>query len=167
MKKSIGAVILAFVFPIVLLGGCLPVSTPAPTADAAPILYHAAVDVVDGDGKPIARARIMQGETVEFTDDQGLWQSSSQSPELSIKVWALGYLLQEKASTLQAGENKIQIQLSADPFVLRVSDFIQNKDKKRWTPFSPYCLCSGASIDEVGLDTPLDPCPPDAPCPED
>lgn len=134
MKKSIQSVLVVFVFLTVLLSGCAPASTPipptftlvpptfTPVPTATPIIYNAGIDVVDENGKPIPEAKIIQGETVEFTDNQGVWQKSSQSPELSIGVWAQGYLLQEHSSILQAGDNKIQIQLLPDPLGLKTAD---------------------------------------------
>jgi hypothetical protein len=129
MKKSIQSALVMFVFLTVLLSGCAPASTPVPptftpvpTATATPIVYNAAINVVDENGKPIPEAKIVQGETVEFTDNQGVWQKSSQSPELSIGIWAQGYLLQKHSSTLQAGDNKIQIQLLPDPLGLKTAD---------------------------------------------
>ena len=136
MKKSIRSALGIFVFLTVLLSGCAPVSTPVPptltpvlptftpvpTATATPIVYNAAINVVDESGKPIPEAKIVQGETVEFTDNQGVWQKSNQSPELSIGIWAQGYLLQKHSSTLQAGGNKIQIQLLPDPLGLKTAD---------------------------------------------
>lgn len=136
MKKSIQSAFLAFVVLMVLLSGCAPASTPVPptetpipptstplpTATAMPIVYNAVIHVVDEDGKPIANAKIIQGETVELTDNQGVWQKSGQSPDLSIKAWAQGYLLQEHSSTMQAGDNKIQIQLAPDPLGLKPAD---------------------------------------------
>ncbi|NWG33810.1 MAG: hypothetical protein HXY42_05170, partial [Chloroflexi bacterium] len=125
MKKSIQIMLAAVVLLAISLscaGVSTPVSTstpipptstatPLPTATATPIVYNAAINVVDENGKSIANAKIIQGETVELTDNQGVWQKSSQSPDLSIKVWAQGYLLQEHSSTMQAGDNKVQIQL--------------------------------------------------------
>jgi len=136
MKKSIQTMLAAVVLLAISLS-CAVVSTPVPTstpipptstatplptATATPIVYNAAVNVVDENGKSIANAKIIQGETVELTDNQGIWQKSSQSPDLSIKVWAQGYLLQEHSSTMQAGDNKIQIQLSPDLLGLKPAD---------------------------------------------
>lgn len=140
MNKSTGLVVLAFVFVTVLLSGCAPAATPVPptltpvpptftpvpTATATPIVYNAVVDVVDENGKPIPEAKLIQGETVEFADNQGVWQGSSQSRELSIGVWAQGYSLQEHSSTLQAGINTIQIQLSTDPLGLQTADLARD-----------------------------------------
>jgi len=99
-----------------------PTSTSVPTATATPIVYNAVVNVVDENGKSVSNARIIQDEAIELTDNQGVWRKSSQSPNLSIKVWTQGYLLQQYSSTMQAGDNKIQIQLSPDPVGLKAAD---------------------------------------------
>jgi hypothetical protein len=134
MNKLIRSAFVVFVFLTVLLSGCAPAPTPVPPTftsvpptftpvpTATPIVYNAAIDVIDENGKPIPEAKIIQGETVEFTDNQGVWQKSSQSSELSIGVWAQGYSLQKHSSTLQAGDNKIQIQLLPDPLGLKTAD---------------------------------------------
>jgi hypothetical protein len=159
------------VFLTVLLSGCNPSSTPFSTATATSIIYNVEIIVVDENGKPIHQAEIIQGNSVEFTDAQGVWKNSSQSPKLSIDVWTLRYLSQKYSTTLQSGDNKVQIQLLINPYVLRVADSTQNK-YKMWTSINPYCLCPGGSIDTPpgsSPHTPLDPCPPppENPCPED
>jgi len=142
MKKSIQSVLAAVVL-LVISSGCAfattpvpptltlipptltpipPTFTPIPTATATPIIYNAIVNVIDENGNSLSNAKIIQGETVELTDNQGSWHKSGQSPELSISVWAQGYLLQEYSSSMQAGDNDIQIQLLLDPFGLKTSD---------------------------------------------
>jgi hypothetical protein len=136
MKKSIQTMLAAVVSLAISLS-CAVVSTfvptptpipptstatPLPTPTATPIIYNAAVNVVDENGKPVSNAKISQDETIELTDNQGVWQKSSQSPNLSFNVWAQGYLSQEHSSTMQAGANNIQIQLSPDPFGLKPAD---------------------------------------------
>lgn len=136
MKKSIQTMFAAVILLAISLS-CAVVSTPVPTstpipltstatplptATATPIVYNVSVNIVDENGKPMPNAKIIQDETVELTDDKGIWQKSSQSPDLSIKVWAQGYLLQEHPLTLQVGDNKIQIQLSPDAFGLKTTD---------------------------------------------
>ncbi len=97
-----------------------PTSTPEPTA--TPIVYDVTINVVDANGSPIPEAKILQGDTVELADSQGVWHKSSQKPELSINIWAQGYLIKEQTSTLQPGENKINLQLAADPLGLQAAD---------------------------------------------
>lgn len=96
--------------------------TPAPTPTTTPIIYNAIVNVVDENGNSLPDAKIIREGIVELTDHQGFWRASSPSPELSISVWAQGYLLQEHSSNMQAGDNEIQIQLSPDPFGLKTTD---------------------------------------------
>lgn len=100
----------------------VPTLTPLPTATATPIIYRAIVKVIGENGNSLSNAKIIQGKTVELTDNQGSWSKSGQSPELSISVWAQGYLLQEYSSSMQAGDNEIQVQLSPDPHGLKVAD---------------------------------------------
>jgi len=142
MKKSILSVFAA-VMLLVISSGCAvaatpviptrtpipptltpipPTFTPVPTATATPILYNAIVNVIDENGNSLSNAKIIQDKTVEFTDNQGIWHKSGQSPELSFSVWSQGYLLQEHSSIMQAGDNEIQIQLSPDPFGLKTTD---------------------------------------------
>lgn len=142
MKKPIQSVLAACVL-LVVLSSCAVVTTPVPptltpipptvtpipatftpvpTATATPIIYDAIVNVVDENGNSLSNAKIIQGKTVELTDNQGVWRNSGQSPELSISVWAQGYLLQEHSSSMQAGDNEIQIQLSPDPLGLKTTD---------------------------------------------
>jgi hypothetical protein len=139
MKKSIHLVFRAFAVVTVLLSGCAPATTPSPSPipptipptftpepSATPIVYNVEIDVADGNGKPIPNAKIIQGKTVEFTDDQGVWHKPTQSSEFSGSVWAQGYLLKELSSTLQPGDNKIAIQLSTDPFGLQPAALTRN-----------------------------------------
>lgn len=141
MKKSIPPMFVAIVL-IVISSSCAvpatpvpptltpipptitPVSTftPLPTATATPILYSASVHVVDENGSSLSDAKIIQGETVDLTDNQGIWNTSGPSPDLSIRVWAQGYSLQEYSASLQAGDNEIQVQLAPDPFGLKAAD---------------------------------------------
>jgi len=142
MKKSIQSVLAAVVL-LVISSGCAlattpvpPTSTsipptltpvpstftPVPTATATPIIYNAIVNVVDENGNSLSNAKIIQDKTVELTDNQGTWRKSGQSSELSISVWAQGYLLQEHSSSMQAGDNEIQIQLLPDQFGLKTTD---------------------------------------------
>jgi len=146
MKKSIRSVFFAFAL-LTISSSCAVVSTPIPptltpipptlspipptltpepTATAPPIVYNVAIDVVDENGNPIPEAKIVQGETVEFADNQGVWHKSIQSSELSISVWAQGYLLQKHSSNLQPGDNKIHLQLSADPLGLQTADLTRD-----------------------------------------
>lgn len=138
MKRSIWVTVIAFVFLSALFSGCIPVPTPVPptftlvpititprptsTAKATPILYTAAIEVIDENGQPVPEAKIIQGNTVAFTDNEGAWQKSSRSPELAINVWAQGYSLQNYSSTLEAGNNEIRIQLVPDPLGLKLAD---------------------------------------------
>ncbi len=135
MKKSIQSV-LAVAVLLIILPSCAaiatpvpptltpipPTFTPVPTKTATPIVYNAIVHVVDENGNSLSNAKIVQGETVELTDNQGFWRKSGQSPVLSISVWAQGYLLQQYSSSMQAGDNEIQIQLLPDPFGLKMTD---------------------------------------------
>lgn len=132
MRKSIQAMFAA-VLLLAVLSSCAgastpvaPVSTATPpptaTATATPIIYNVTAHVIDENGAPLSKAKIIQGEIVEFTDTQGIWQKSGQSSDLSIKIWAQGYLPQEHSSTMQAGNNKIQIQLLPDPAGLKAAD---------------------------------------------
>ena len=137
MKKSVQLIFVAVVLHAISIS-CAAISTPVPptltpvppastptlvpTPTATPIVYNAVVSVVDENGNLVSDAKIIQNETVELTDNQDVWQGSSLSPDLSISVWAQGYLLQEHSSTMQAGDNEIQIQLSLDPLGLKTSD---------------------------------------------
>ena len=141
MKKSIPSMFIAIVL-LVISSSCavfatpvpptltpipptltlVPTFTPVPTATATPIIYNAIVKVVDENGNSLSNAKIIQGKTVDLTDNQGIWRKSSQFPELSISVWAQGYLLQEYSSSMQGGDNEIQIQLLPDPFGLKMTD---------------------------------------------
>ena len=100
----------------------VPTNTSEPTATSTPIPYNVAIEVIDESGNPLPDAKVIQEKMVEFTDNQGLWRKTSQISELSISVWAQGYLLQNYSSSLQSGENSIQIQLSIDPFGLGEAD---------------------------------------------
>jgi len=80
------------------------------------------INVVDEEGNSIPEAKIIQSETIEFSDDQGVWGKSFQSPEFSINVWAQGYLLQEYSTVLSPGDHEITIQLLNDPFGLQMAD---------------------------------------------
>ena len=80
------------------------------------------LDVVDEEGNIIPEAKIIQGEIIEFTDNQGFWQKSLENSNLSINIWAQGYLSQEYSSDLNAGDNKIQIQLFTDLSGLQMAD---------------------------------------------
>lgn len=138
MKKSIRSVFLAFVVLTVLLIGCAPASTPVPPTStlilptftpeptATPIVYNVEIDVTDENGNPIPEAKIIQGDTVEFTDNQGVWHKSLQDSNFSASVWAQGYLLKEQSSALQAGDNKISIQLLVDPLGLQTADLARD-----------------------------------------
>jgi len=99
-----------------------PTITPEPTVTATPLVYNVAIDVVDENGNPIPEAKIIKGETVEFTDNLGVWHKYIQTSELSISVWAQGFLLQKHSSTLQPGDNKIHIQLFIDSLGLQMPD---------------------------------------------
>lgn len=139
MKKSIPAIFVAIVLlltssscavfatpvpptltPIPPTFTPVPTFTPLPTATA--VVYSAKVMVIDENGNSLSNAKIILGNTVELTDNQGFWGKSSQSPELSFSVWAQGYSLQEYSSSMQAGDNEIQVQLSPDPRGLRAAD---------------------------------------------
>jgi hypothetical protein len=85
-------------------------------------MYNVTVDIIDENGNPIPDAKIIQKDIVEFTDNQGIWHKLSQTPELSITAWSQGYLLQNQSLALQPGDNKFQVQLSPDPFGLKVTD---------------------------------------------
>lgn len=138
MNTSFQSKLLAVVLLSALLNGCAPASTPIPptrtlipltitpiptnTATATPILYNAAIKVIDENGDPVPGAKIIQNETVDFADDQAVWRRSSPSPEFSIDVWAQGYLLQNHSFTLQAGDNEAQVQLIPDPLGLKTAE---------------------------------------------
>lgn len=141
MKKSIPAIFVA-VMLLVTVSSCtvlatpvpptltpipptftpVPTFTPAPTATATPVIYNATVKVVGDNGDALSNAKIILGNTVELTDNQGLWGKSGLSPELSFSVWAQGYLLQEYSSNMEAGDNDIQVQLLPDPRGLSAAD---------------------------------------------
>lgn len=96
-------------------------STTIPVPTQTPVVYNASVSIVDENGLPISNAKIIQGETIDFSDNQGIWHVVSQTPNLSIAVWAQGFKFQEYQSNLEAGNNNIQIQLSPDPLGLNRS----------------------------------------------
>ena len=106
MKKDTISVF-TFILMAVLVSGCAltpasvpptltpipPTNTPEPTA--TPIIYdNVKIGVADEEGNPIPGAKIIQGDVVEFTDNQGVWNKSIQASEFSVGVWAQGYLLQ-------------------------------------------------------------------------
>ncbi|GMV32774.1 MAG: hypothetical protein DYG85_13750 [Chloroflexi bacterium CFX1] len=136
MKKSVISIFLAFVFLTALLSGCAPASTSVPPTftpspvpptftpepTATPVVYNVEIDVTDENGNPIPEAKIIQGETNEFADHQGVWRKSMQDSAFSANIWAQGYLLKEQSSTLQAGDNKISVELSVDPLGLQTAD---------------------------------------------
>lgn len=135
MKKITRLTFLAFLALTVLLNGCAIASTPASTSSpvpptftpkptVTPIIYNVEISVTDENGNMIPEAKIILGDTVEFTDSQGVWRKSLQTSEITYSIWAQGYLLQETSSTLVPGENKINTQLSADPFGLSVADLV-------------------------------------------
>lgn len=105
-----------------------PSSIPTLTSTATleptntPIVYNVSISIVDDVGLPISNAKIIYDETINYTDKQWIWQVVSKSPNLSINVWAQGFTLQEYNSSLNAGNNKVQIQLSPDPLGLKRSD---------------------------------------------
>jgi hypothetical protein len=138
MKKSFLSV---FVLLTVLGNGCVPAATPplltatpfpataspipptsTPEPTATPVVYDVTIDVVDENGTPIPDVKIIQGKTVELTDNKGVWHKSYPTPELSINIWAQGYQAQENSSTLKPGDNKIHLQLAADPLGLKAAD---------------------------------------------
>jgi len=99
-----------------------PTSTPEPTPTATPIIYNVKIDVVDESGNPIQKAKIIQAETPEYTDDLGVWSKSFKTPELSLRFWSQGYSTKEQTTSLQPGDNKITVQLSADSYGLKADD---------------------------------------------
>ena len=132
--KSSSFIAIAFILLSVLVNGCAtdvtpipptfsplpPTNTPEPTA--TPIVYNVEIDVIDEEGNIVPEAKIIQGEVIEFTNNQGVWQKLIENSNLSINIWAQGYLLQEYSSDLQPGDNKIQIQLNTDPSGLKMAD---------------------------------------------
>ena len=133
MKKTTRSVFSIFTLLFFLLSGCAPTPTPlpptftpeptvAPEPTATSVPYNVMIKLVDESGNPVPEAKVIQDETVEFTDIQGLWQKNNKQPELSLGVWAQGYLLQEHASILEPGDNDIQIELDKDPFGLDISN---------------------------------------------
>lgn len=138
--KKVGLSICTLVLLAVLFVGCAPAPTPVPPTStpsplpptntpeptATPIIYDVVVSVTDEEGNSIPGAKIIQGETVEFADDQGVWSGSTQTSELSVSVWAQGYLLQEYSSILQPGENNLDVKLVVDPFGLASDDLAKD-----------------------------------------
>ena len=136
MKKSFQLIFVAGLLQAISIS-CAAISTPAPptstpvpptstlvpTPTATPIIYNAVVSVVDENGNLVSDAKIIQNEMVELTDNQGVWQGSSLSPDLSLNIWAQGYLLQEHSLTMQTDSNEAPIKLSPDPLGLKTSDF--------------------------------------------
>jgi hypothetical protein len=130
MKKSTFLFFTFFLFSV-MANGCTPASTLVPTAippepTSTPIVYNVRINVVDEKDNPIPDAKIIHGETVEFTDNQGIWQKTIPNSELSVSIWAQGYLLQKHASIIKPGDNKINIQLSTDPNGLQRSDLTRD-----------------------------------------
>lgn len=133
MKKTIKLIFSICIFLAVLLSGCAPTptplpptSTPEPTVTPKPtatsVPYNMTIEVVDENGSPIPEAKLIQDNNTEVTDNGGLWEKNNLRPELTINVWAQGYLLQEYTSTLEPGDNNIQIQLDKDPFGLDITE---------------------------------------------
>jgi hypothetical protein len=140
MKKMLLLVIALFLLTV-LVSGCAPAATPIPPTltsvpptltplpptntpepTATPIVYNVEIDVIDEEGNIVPEAKIIQEETIEYTDKVGIWQKSLENSDLSINVWAQGYLLQEFSSELNPGDNKIQIQLFTDQSGLQMID---------------------------------------------
>lgn len=99
-----------------------PTNSPEPTATETSFVYHVKIEVIDEEGDPISDAKIIRGETTEYTNSRGIWSDTTQETELTLNVWAQGYKLQEHLSTLQQGDNEINIQLSPDPLGLQLDD---------------------------------------------
>jgi hypothetical protein len=87
------------------------------------------ITVSDEMGNPIPEAKIIKGETVEFTDNRGVWHKTMPNEELSLNIWAQGYLLQKHSSNIKPGNNLFNIQLAIDPNGLQKSD-LARKDYK-------------------------------------
>jgi hypothetical protein len=136
--KKVSLSICMLVLLAILVAGCAPAPTPVlptpspipptntPEPTVTPIIYDVEIRVTDEEGNSIPGAKIIQVETVEFADDQGVWSGSTQASELSVSVWAQGYLLMDYSSTLQPGDNKLDIKLSADPFGLSSDDLAKD-----------------------------------------
>lgn len=95
--------------------------TPTPQPTATPVPYDLQIDVVDAEGNSIPDAKIITDE-VFFTDANGIWETSMTEPDFSASVWAQGYSLQEITTSLDRGENSLQIQLEIDPNGLQLAD---------------------------------------------
>jgi hypothetical protein len=136
--KKVSLSICTLVLLAVLIAGCAPAPTPVPPTPspipptntpeptATPIVYGVEIMVTDEEGNPISDAKIIQDEMVEAANDQGVWSGSTQASELSVSVWAQGYLLQEYSSTLQSGENKLDVKLAVDPFGLLTDELARD-----------------------------------------
>lgn len=136
MKSNIFLAIATGLLVMFLISGCglfstpisptsTPVATSTPAPTATPIIYNTIIKIVDEKGNSIPEAKIIIGESVNLTDNQGIWKKSENSSELMIDVWAQGYQLLNYESTLQPGDNSIQIQLTPDSNSLNPSDLIK------------------------------------------
>ena len=93
--------------------------TSTPTATPTPIVYTANIEFVDGEGSFIPNAKIIRGRRFSFSDEKGIFSEDLLEPELTMKVFAQGYTLQEHTSILEPGENSIRISLLPDPIGLQ------------------------------------------------
>ncbi len=121
-------IIIAFVF---VLSSCavpptIQPTTIAPTATIKPtptqLKYQVSLSVLDDANTPIPAAKIFWGEQIYNSDNNGNWKTSTLNPEFKIKIWAQGYSLQEYTTTLQPGNNSLQIIMTQDTNGLQLKD---------------------------------------------
>jgi hypothetical protein len=119
-----------------LIGGCggtpsattIPTSapTPAPTTPPptpvptpTPVPYNLNVMVKNPGGQPISGASLrMDKQTITTGDDGSASFEGLASDQVSLQIFAQGYLATELSQPLQPGNNQVEVTLETDPFGL-------------------------------------------------
>ena len=100
-------------------------ATPLPTSTPTPIPYDLSLNVVDGEGNPIAAAQVtfVEREETMPSDESGqLTWANLEGDAASFSIAAQGYFLTEASTTLERGPNTLEVVLERDPFGLLTAE---------------------------------------------